>query len=58
MEVMPRIRQEYIDTGKIRFVYRDFPLDRVAFVAHMLAHCGGSTKFPAFINALYEQKEF
>ncbi len=38
---LPRIKKEYIDTGKVRLVYRDFPLGTPALAASMIARCAG-----------------
>lgn len=41
-QTMPQIRQQYIDTGKVRYVFRDFPIDQnhpQAIRAHEAAHC-------------------
>ena len=38
-EVFPKIKSEYIDTGKIRYVFREFPLDIKAAAGSMLARC-------------------
>ncbi len=35
----PAIKKEYVDTGKVRFVFREFPLDQVALAAFMLTRC-------------------
>ena len=35
----PQIKKEYVDTGKARFVFREFPLDQVALAAFMLVRC-------------------
>ena len=37
--VFPMLRSRYIDTGKVRFVFREFPLDLKAAGASMLARC-------------------
>ena len=37
--VFPMLRSKYIDTGKVRFVFREFPLDIKAAGASMLARC-------------------
>jgi protein-disulfide isomerase len=37
--VFPKIRSEYIDTGKVRYVFREFPLDEKAAAGSMLARC-------------------
>src|SRR5262245_39992991 len=38
-KVFPKIKSEYIDSGKIRFVFREFPLDVKAAAGSMLARC-------------------
>ncbi len=35
-QVLPTVKKEYIDTGKVRMVYRDFPLDQLALTGSML----------------------
>jgi protein-disulfide isomerase len=51
--VMPRIKKEYVETGKVRFVYRDFPLDQMALYASMFARCGGNAMALGFIETLF-----
>lgn len=41
------MKKVYIDTGKVRFVFRDFPFDGVALAATMLARCGGAAETDA-----------
>jgi protein-disulfide isomerase len=56
--VFPDIKKKYIDTGKIRFIFREFPLDARAFAASMLARCAGSTeKSLALISVLFDKQE-
>ena len=35
----PKIKKNFIDTGKLKFIYKDFPLDRPAMFASMVANC-------------------
>lgn len=56
-DVLPRIKQEWIDTGRARLVYRDFPLDRVALTGSMLAHCAGRERYFSFVDVLYQQHD-
>ena len=51
------LKKDYIDTGKIRFIYRDFPLDPLAMGAAMLARCAPDDKYFAFLSLLYEQQK-
>jgi protein-disulfide isomerase len=56
--VFPMLRSRYIDTGKVRFVFREFPLDLKAAGASMLARCianGDSEKYLAVVESMYKQ---
>jgi protein-disulfide isomerase len=50
---MPPIKKEFVETGKVRFVYRDFPLDRTALLAAMIARCAGRDRYFAFLDTFY-----
>ena len=57
--VFPKIKSEYIDSGKIRYVFREFPLDIKAAAGSMLARCiakddGG--KYFAVVDMLFRQQ--
>jgi protein-disulfide isomerase len=54
---VPDLKEKYVKTGKVRYVIREFPLDRIAFAAAAIARCAGSDKFFPFISALYKQQE-
>ncbi len=57
--VFPKIKSEYIDTGKIRYVFREFPLDIKAAAGSMLARCiakDDSGKYFAVIDMLFKQQ--
>ena len=47
-EVFPKIKEEFIDTGKVLFTYKDFPLDKFALKASVIARCSGEKKFLVF----------
>lgn len=52
------LKKNYIDTGKVKFVYRHFPLDRFAFIAAILAECAGDdSKFFEMVDVLFEQQD-
>jgi protein-disulfide isomerase len=58
--VFPMLRSKYIDAGKMRYVFREFPLDIKAASASVLARCianGDSEKFFAAIDAMFKQQE-
>ena len=55
----PELKKRYIDTGKVRFITREFPLDSLAAAAFMLARCTGQddkNKYFALVDTLYRQQ--
>ena len=56
-EVFPLIKENYIDTGKIHFTYNDFPLDKYALKASVIARCSGNQKFFSFLKVLYSKQK-
>ncbi|MBT3396271.1 MAG: thioredoxin domain-containing protein [Alphaproteobacteria bacterium] len=57
VETLPRIKSEFIETGIVRFVYRDFPLDQLAFFASILARCGPEDQYFDLLNTLFTRQE-
>jgi protein-disulfide isomerase len=55
-DVFPEIRSKYIDTGKVEWILREFPLDPRAAAGFMLARCAGDDKYHAMIDVLFEQQ--
>jgi protein-disulfide isomerase len=53
----PEMKKKYIDTGKVRFIFREFPLDQLALAASMLARCAGNDKFFPLIDAFFTQQK-
>ena len=53
-QVYNRLKPEYVDAGKVRFVARDFPLNAPAFQAAVLAHCAGRERYFTFIDVLFQ----
>jgi protein-disulfide isomerase len=52
----PELKKRYIDTGKVRFVFREFPLDPTAAAGFMLARCAGEGKYFPMVEALFSQQ--
>jgi protein-disulfide isomerase len=52
----PELKKRYIDTGKVRFIFREFPLDPLAAGASMLARCADKDKFYPLIETLFQQQ--
>jgi protein-disulfide isomerase len=55
-EAYPHLKSEYIETGKVRFVFREFPLDPVAAAAFMLARCAPEEKYFDVVDLMFEQQ--
>jgi protein-disulfide isomerase len=55
-ETYPKIRAEWIDTGKAKYVFRDFPLDRYALIAAQIAHCAPKDRYFAFVEAIFDSQ--
>jgi protein-disulfide isomerase len=65
----PELKKRYIDTGKVRFIFREFPLDQLAAAGFMLARCAaqdaakggdpaaGSAKYFAVVETLFAQQK-
>ena len=57
VEEYPTLKKEYIDTGKIKFVYRDFPLDQVAAKAAQIAECAGKDRYFGVIDIIFHGQQ-
>jgi protein-disulfide isomerase len=55
-QVFPKLKEKYIDTGKVRFILREFPLDGLAAAAFMLARCAGPDKYYPMVETLFAQQ--
>jgi protein-disulfide isomerase len=52
----PELQKRYIDTDKVRFIFREFPLDALAAAGFMLARCAGNDKFLPIIETLFAKQ--
>ncbi len=52
-QVLPALKTKWIDSGKVKLVYRDFPLDQVAAKAAQLAECVGKDRYFAVIDMIF-----
>jgi protein-disulfide isomerase len=58
-QVFPKLKSEYIDTGKVRYVFREFPLDIKAAAGSMLSRCiakDDAAKYFAVTDMLFRQQ--
>lgn len=56
-EVVPRIKKEWVDTGKARLIYRDFPTGPAGLSvgASMIAHCAGPERYFGVLGLIMQQ---
>ena len=53
---LPALKTKYIDTGKARLIYREFPFDPLAEAGFMLARCSKDNYFP-MVDVLFKQQQ-
>ena len=54
--VFPYLKEKYIDTGKVYFIHREFPLDPLAAAVSMLTRCSPKDKYFDMMSLFYEQQ--
>ena len=55
-DVLPQLKADYVDTGKVRFVHREVYFDRYGLWAGMVARCGGETRYFGIADLVYAQQ--
>jgi len=55
-QTLPGLKKNWIDTGKAKLIFRDFPLDEMAFNASKLARCADENRYFAFVDVLFRQQ--
>lgn len=55
-DTFPKVKSEWIDTGKAKLIFRDLPWDPLAQATAMIAHCSGDRYF-AFVNTFFRTQE-
>lgn len=53
----PAFKAKYVDTGKVRFIAREFPLDPLSAAGFMLARCDDKSKWYPIVDMLYKTQE-
>lgn len=53
----PAVKEKYVDTGKVRFIMREFPFDPRASGGFMLARCAGPDKWYPVVDLLYRSQD-
>src|SRR5271167_1757962 len=57
VQTFPKLKEKYIDTGKVRYIMREYPLDRLAAAAFMVARCAGPDKYNPLIETMFAQQQ-
>ena len=52
-QILPEIKKKWIDTGKVKLIYRDFPLDQVAAKAAQIAECAPNDRYYGIIDLIF-----
>ena len=56
-ETFPQVKEKLIDTGRVRYVWRDYPLDQLALMAAMVARALPPERYEAFVTALLSTQD-
>ncbi|MGA0560846.1 DsbA family protein [Ancylobacter sp. VNQ12] len=57
VKTWPAIKAKYVDTGRVRFILREFPLDQMALGGFMLARCAGEERWYDVVDTLYRKDD-
>ena len=57
IKIVPEIKKNYVESGKVQLIFIDFPLDQTAFNASKLLHCLDQKKQIAFLDTIYENQD-
>lgn len=56
-DTLPKLKANYIDTGKVRLVLRDYPLDRLSLVGAMMARCAPEQHYYKIVDILFSGQQ-
>ena len=51
--ILPEVKKKWVDTGKVKLIYRDFPLDQTAVKVAQLAECAGNDKYFGVVDVIF-----
>ncbi len=55
--IFPEIEKKYIETGKLRYIFRDFPIDGIALKASALTHCMPDDQYYPLVKVLFKNMD-
>ena len=56
-DTLPKVRANWIDTGKAKLVFRDYPLDRLALMVSVVARCAPPGRYFSFIESFFDSQD-
>lgn len=56
-DTWPRVKRELVETGRVRMVFRDFPLDEISLRAHVVARSFPADRYEPFVSALFATQD-
>jgi protein-disulfide isomerase len=56
-DTWPRVKRELVETGRVRMVFRDFPLDEISLRAHAVARSFPADRYEPFVSALFATQD-
>ena len=57
IKIVPEIKKNYVESGKVQLIFIDFPLDQTAFNASELLHCLDQKKQMAYLDTIYKNQD-
>lgn len=57
IDILPELKKNYLDTGRAKLVYRDFPFDQLGLMAAILARCAPPSRYFQFLDVLFQNQE-
>jgi len=55
-ETWPALKEKYVDTGKVYFIFREYPLDALATAAFMLARCAPKERYFPLVDLMFDRQ--
>tara|TARA_E500000331_G_C17142856_1_gene663567 strand:- start:373 stop:1023 length:651 start_codon:yes stop_codon:yes gene_type:complete len=55
--ILPKLKKNFIETGKAKFIGRDFPLNNLAVLGHLMARCAPANRYYPYIDTLFHNFE-
>ena len=57
VKTYPELKKRYIDTGKVRYIFREFALNDVDFLAVVIARCAPKDRYFPLVETLFDKQD-